>query len=176
MSLQKDKFLVTPRPRTQGVLTIEIDLSKNRRRDGVATDALTDKGFKAFVDTLLKCLKFPHEFQLLELRLSHNELTVGSLPALTKVIKLSTDSLRDLDLSYNAIEVGGPKEGKVWEDFLKTFERSAMLKRVNFSGNPLGSFGMELLARTYMQSPFEVMVSLVAQPNTLLKSMTDSFL
>lgn len=78
---------------------------------------------------------------------------IDSLFALVKVIKLSSNSLRDLDLSHNKIKVETPNERNLWERFLKSIAGCAMLKRVNFGGNPLGSFGVELLAKAYIQSP-----------------------
>lgn len=139
---------------------MEIHLSNNKRADqGLVVGGLADEGFEKFIQTLSDCLKSPNSFQLLELHLTCNKLTVKSLPALAKVIELSADYLRDLDLSNNEFRVEAKEEMESWENFLKSFETCSMLKRLNLGGNPLGSFGMEILAKTYIQSPLVVEVS-----------------
>lgn len=140
--------------------TIELDLSNSKRTvEGLVLGGLTDEGFERFIDTLTNCLSAPHDFQVLELHFSGNKLTVKSLPALAKVIELGSDCLRDLDLSNNELKVQTKEEMKIWEGFLRSFERCAMLKRLKLGGNPLGSFGLEILAKVYIESPFEVEVS-----------------
>lgn len=158
--IQREKFLVNPRQRVLNDPTIELDLSNSKRtEEGLVLGGLTDEGFERFIDTLTDSFSPPHDFQVLELHFPGNKVTVKSLPALAKVVELGADCLRDLDLSNNELKVETKEEMKVWEGFLKSFERCSMLKRLNLGGNPLGSFGLELLAKIYIESPLEVEVS-----------------
>ncbi|KZN86074.1 hypothetical protein EN45_102710 [Penicillium chrysogenum] len=129
---------------------VKIDLSGRK---------LTDEGFDIFIDALLETLqkekddKHPDGFvRLLKLQLGGNCLTFKSLPKLGMAIRLSTGDLSDFDLSYNCIEVSTAGQRAAWKYFLNSFEECYMLKRVNFSGNPLGSPGVEILARVYIRS------------------------
>jgi hypothetical protein len=71
-------------------------------------------------------------------------------------IRLSTGDLSDLsDLSQNCIEVSTAGQKAAWKYFLNSFGECYMLKRVNFSGNPLGAPGAEILARVYIRSRLE---------------------
>lgn len=168
--MQTEKFLENPRPRVQNDPAIAIDLSNSKRTDeGLVLGGLADAGFEMFIDALTDCLSPPHNFQVLDLHLSGNKLTVKSLSGLARVIELGSDCLRDLDLSENEIKVETKEEMGMWESFLKSFERCSMLKRLNLGGNPLGSFGLELLAKNYIECPLVVEVSTVCRScNTLL--------
>ncbi|CAG7953166.1 unnamed protein product [Penicillium nalgiovense] len=130
--------------------TVKIDLSGRK---------LTDEGFDIFIDALLETLqkekddKHPGGFvRLLKLHLGGNCLTFKSLPKLGMAIRLSTGDLNDLDLSQNCIEISTAGQRAAWKYFLNSFEECYMLKRVNFSGNPLGTLGVETLARVYIRS------------------------
>lgn len=75
--LQTEKFLKRPRFRVLHDPTIEINLSNSKRtEEGTVLGGLTDKGVEAFIEALIECLKSPHGFQLLELNLAGNKLTV----------------------------------------------------------------------------------------------------
>jgi hypothetical protein len=97
--------------------------------------------------------KHPEGFvRLFELHLGGNCLTVKSLPKLGMAIRFSIGDLRDLDLSQNCIEISTAGQRAAWKYFLNSFEECYMLKKVNFSGNALGTPGVEILARIYIRS------------------------
>ncbi|KAJ5169819.1 uncharacterized protein N7500_002602 [Penicillium coprophilum] len=130
--------------------TVKIDLSGRK---------LTDEGFDIFIDALLETLqkerddKHPEGFvRLFELQLSGNCLTYKSLPKLGRAIRLSTGDLSNIDLSQNCIQVSTARQKAAWKYFLASFEECYMLKRVNLSENPLGTPGVEILARVYIRS------------------------
>lgn len=129
--------------------TLEIDISDK---------GITDTGFDAFLDALLECMHYRDvehpdgAAKVTELRLNGNQLSVQSLAKLTEVVALSGADLRELDLSSNCIEVRGEDGKSVWLAFLKAFEGSFVLKKVDFSRNVLGIAGVEMLARAYLQS------------------------
>lgn len=87
--------------------------------------------------------------RLEELCLSNNGLSVLALQALTPVITLASCDLRDLDLSANNITVNTEAEVAVWESFLISFKSCCVLRRLDLSGNALGSRALEVLARVY---------------------------
>ncbi|KAJ5823569.1 hypothetical protein N7447_005909 [Penicillium robsamsonii] len=130
--------------------TVKIDLLGRK---------LTDEGFEIFIDALLETLqkerddKHPEGFvRLFELQLSGNCLTLKSLPKLGRAIRLSSGDLSNLDISQNCIEVRTSGQKLAWKYFLTSFKECYMLKKVNFSGNPLGTPGVEILARIYTRS------------------------
>lgn len=69
------------------------------------------------------------------------------------MIELSAGSLSELDLSNNLIQVETDKQKRIWERFLDPFKKSTMLKKLHLGGNPLGTFGMEILAKRYVRNP-----------------------
>lgn len=90
------------------------------------------------------------------LNLKGNELTAESLPKLARAISLSAEHLEDLDLSDNQIKISSDSEKKDWRLFLASFKNCFMLKRLNLGGNPLGTPGIEILAKTYIESPLYI--------------------
>ncbi|OQE43549.1 hypothetical protein PENCOP_c003G04795 [Penicillium coprophilum] len=129
---------------------VKIDLSGRK---------LTDEGFDIFIDALLETLQKDRDdkhpegfFRLFELQLSGNCLTYKSLPKLGRAIRLSTGDLSNIDLSQNCIQVSTAEQKVAWKYFLASFEECYMLKRVNFSENPLDTTGVEILARVYIRS------------------------
>lgn len=119
---------------------------------------LTDAGFAEVIDTLLECLQTRDEDpqgigHLIELHLKCNDLTAESLPKLGQAVMLSSHYLRDLDLSDNNIQISSAADKKAWGVFLGSFKHCYMLKRLNLSGNPLGTAGLEILAKIYLGSP-----------------------
>lgn len=120
---------------------------------------LTDAGFAEVIDTLLECLQtrdeeYPQSIgNLVELHLKGNDLTTESLPKLGQAVMLSSHYLRDLDLSDNNIQIASAAEKEAWRVFLGSFQHCYMLKRLNLSGNPLGTAGLEILAKIYLGNP-----------------------
>ncbi|KAJ5440676.1 hypothetical protein N7491_003082 [Penicillium cf. griseofulvum] len=130
--------------------TVKIDLSGRK---------LTDEGFDIFIDALLETLQkekddnHPEGFvRVFELHLGGNCLTFKSLLKLGMAIRFSISDLSDLDLSQNCIEVSTAGQKAAWKYFLNSFEGCYMLKKLNFSGNALGTPGVEILARIYIRS------------------------
>ena len=123
---------------------VEIDLrSKN----------LTDRGFAELSEGLTKALQHNEPLGsivlLEELCLKANKLTVISLEHLTPIIELVANDLRDLDLSDNLISINDPDDVLSWESFLTALSRCCVLRRLDLSGNDLGTKGFEVLARVY---------------------------
>ncbi len=84
-----------------------------------------------------------------ELCLKDNGLTVASLSGLTSIMSLVCHDLRDLDLSENAISVNDPDDVLHWEAFLQSLSTCCVLRRLDLSGNELGTKAFEVLARVY---------------------------
>ena len=95
-----------------------------------------------------------------ELCLKANRLTVTSLQRLAPIIKLIAHNLRDLDLSDNMISINDPDDVIPWETFLKSLSSCCVLRRLDLSGNELGTKAFEVLARVYAR---EEPVDLVLQ-------------
>lgn len=123
---------------------VEIDVSGR---------VLTDEGFletaKAFTTSAVFRDGHGRVVILEELSLKGNQLTAGSLWALSRVVTLSAHDLRDLDLSDNLISVVTTEEVAAWEVFLESFSGCCVLRRIDLSGNPLGARAFEALARAY---------------------------
>ncbi|GAD92962.1 hypothetical protein NFIA_059010 [Paecilomyces variotii No. 5] len=136
--------------------TLEID---------IADKNLTDEGFDLFIDDLIQSIAYRNDehpdgiVRLAELHLSGNNLTAQSLKKLSRVISLSAGDLRELDLSDNKIEIREPEHRKVWQEVLESFQGCYVLKKLDFSRNPLGPRGAEILARVYMQSELDFLES-----------------
>lgn len=123
---------------------VEIDVSGR---------ALTDDGFqetaKAFTTSAMFRDGIGRVVILEELGLKGNQLTAGSLWALSRVVTLSAHDLKDLDLSDNLISIVTAEEVAAWENFLESFSGCCVLRRIDLSGNPLGPRAFEILARVY---------------------------
>ena len=123
---------------------VEIDLKSKQ---------LTDAGFIELSEGLIKSLhqNVPQGNIVLleELCLKANQLTVASLESLTPIIELVANDLRDLDLSDNLISVNDPDDVIPWEAFLTSLSHCCVLRRLDLSGNGLGTKAFEVLARVY---------------------------
>lgn len=119
----------------------------------VSGKLLTDDGFVEVTEALVKSIQYRDEHgqvvKLEELCLKGNELTASSLKPLAKVVALAADDLRDLDLSENRISITTSDDAAAWEDFLEALANCCVLRRIDFSGNNLGSKAFEVLARVY---------------------------
>lgn len=128
---------------------IEIDVSDKD---------LTEDGFNEFIVELVLALQstnpeFPHGVnKLQELHLRGNKLSVNVLFDLAKVIHLASNDLKELDISYNDIRIASIADLQKWKFFLQSFSQCCVLKKVDFSGNDLGTLGMEMLAQIYIRS------------------------
>lgn len=74
---------------------------------------------------------------------------------LAKVIQLSAGDLKELDISNNEINIVTVSDAQKWKYFLQSFGQCCVLKKVDFSGNSLGTWGIELLARVYIRSELD---------------------
>lgn len=132
--------------------TLEIDLTGK---------GLTDDGFAEFIDDLISCINCrdaEHPLGLAkvtELHLQSNKLTVQSLLKLGDVIASSGGDLRELDLSRNDIRIVTEEEKTIWKLFLGSFKNCYMLKKLDLAGNPIGTAGLEILARGYIKSDLD---------------------
>ncbi|PYI29234.1 hypothetical protein BP00DRAFT_349222 [Aspergillus indologenus CBS 114.80] len=140
--------------------------SKSAARDpfveiDVTGKVLTDEGLAQFIGDLVDCLEFrdrEHPMGLAkvtELHLSGNRLTVDSLPMLAEVVKRSAGDLRELDLSNNDIQITTSDAVRKWANFLNSFQKCFVLRKLDLGGNALGRAGIEHLARIYMKSDLD---------------------
>ena len=124
--------------------TVELDVSGKK---------LTDAGFAKVAYALVESLGYDSDqgkvARLEELCLRDNHLHAKSLHALTPVIKLSSYDLRDLDLSDNNITINTDEDVATWENFLLSFSRCCVLRKIDFRGSALGSRAFEVLLRVY---------------------------
>ena len=114
---------------------------------------MTDEGFAEVASALVQSLKYDGDqgkvVRLEELCLINNRLSVTSLQALSSIVRLASNDLRDLDLSENNIIIDAKSEVAIWEDFLTSFKNCCLLRRIDFSGNTLGSRAFEVMTRVY---------------------------
>jgi hypothetical protein len=111
----------------------------------------TDEGFDLFAEAMIECLG-EKVVRLEELSFKDCKLTATSLVLLGKIVRLARATLRDLDLSRNEIMVVTEDEMTIWQSFLESFGGCYSLRRINFSGNPLGQKAFEIFSKVYMQS------------------------
>lgn len=115
--------------------------------------ALTSEGLFEIASALVKSIKYEDDHgkiaRLEELCLRDSQLDTRSLPHLARIISLAAHDLRDLDLSENLITITTDDEVAAWEDFLNSFSNCCVLRRIDLSGNALGSRAFEVLARVY---------------------------
>lgn len=115
--------------------------------------ALTSEGLAEIASALVKTIKYEDNngkiARLEELCLRDSKIDTRSLPHLARIISLAAHDLRDLDLSENSITITTVDEIAVWEDFLHSFSKCCVLRRIDLSGNALGSRAFEVLARVY---------------------------
>ena len=78
-----------------------------------------------------------------------NELTMTSLGILATIIELSAQTLRDIDLANNQIEVCTFDDAQNWERFLVAVNSCCALRRLDLSGNSLGPKAYEILSKAY---------------------------
>ncbi|KAF7594334.1 hypothetical protein BBP40_009569 [Aspergillus hancockii] len=127
-----------------------------------------DIDFAIFIDDLVECIKEKFT-KVTEFHIQGNELTVDSLPKLGEIIALSTGDLRELDISNNAISVN-TEHKSTWDKFLNSFKNCYMLKKLDLGGNPIGSVGIENLARVYIKSDLDFLED---DADAIIKSKKD---
>ena len=119
----------------------------------VSSKSLTDEGFvelaRALIESMLYKGKHGNVVRLEELCLRDNRLTPTSLNSLSHIVQLAHDVLRDLDLSQNEICIKTPDDIAAWYRFLRSFSGCCVLRRVDLSGNHLGTKAFEILTKVY---------------------------
>ena len=114
---------------------------------------LTDEGFLEVASALVGAITYDGDqgrvARLEELCLRSNRLTIASLQALAPVIQVSCSDLRDLDISDNQIAISSDADVAIWEDFLTSFRKCCVLRRIDLSGNALGDRAFEVMLRVY---------------------------
>ena len=114
---------------------------------------MTDEGFAEVASALVESLNYDGDqgrvVRLEELCLTNNRLSVTSLQALSPIIRLACNDLRDLDLSGNNITINTEAQVAIWEDFLMSFSPCCSLRRLDLSRNALGTRAFEVLTRVY---------------------------
>lgn len=71
------------------------------------------------------------------------------------MIHLSSRDLKELDISNNEISIVTVSDTQKWKYFLHSFGQCCVLKKIDFSGNSLGTRGIEILARVYIRSELD---------------------
>lgn len=71
------------------------------------------------------------------------------------MIQLSARDLKEVDISNNEINIVTVSDAQKWKYFLQSFAQCCVLKKIDFSGNSLGTWGIELLARVYIRSELD---------------------
>ena len=103
---------------------------------------LGQDGFRELAGALVESIDYYGEqgrvVRLEELCLKDNKLDAKCLVDLGHVLRLAADDLRDLDLSNNSISIITDADTAAFEYFLRSFADCYLLRRVDFSGNPLG--------------------------------------
>ncbi|KAI5777507.1 hypothetical protein EDC01DRAFT_732399 [Geopyxis carbonaria] len=118
--------------------------------------ALGDDGLQIACEGFLQALSSGF-LNLGELDLSSNELTVAGLKYLGPVIRAAAKDIKDLDLRGNELMVSTDAEETIWEQFLESFRDVCCLRRIDFSDNPIGDRGFEILWRVYSrESPIRL--------------------
>lgn len=114
---------------------------------------MTDEGFAEVASALVESLNYNGDqgrvVRLEELCLTNNRLSATSLQALSPIIRLASNDIRDLDLSENNITINTEAEVAIWEDFLTSFSHCCVLRRIDFSRNALGPRAFEVMTRVY---------------------------
>lgn len=141
----------------------------------VSGKLLTDDGLFEVTEALIKSIQHDDHHgkvvKLEEVWLKGNELTALSLKPLAKVVALAAEDLRDADLSDNRISITTSDDAAAWEEFLEAFSSCCVLRRIDFSGNNLGSKAFEVLARVYgREKPFNTQDLVAIGPSQPLPS------
>lgn len=114
---------------------------------------MTDEGFAEVASALVESLNYDGDqgriVRLEELCLTNNRLSATSLQALSPIIRLASNDLRDLDLSGNSITINTEAEVAIWEDFLMSFSSCCLLRRIDLSRNAWGPRVFEVMIRVY---------------------------
>ena len=99
-------------------------------------------GFREIAGALVESIDYHGEqgrvVRLEELCLRDNKLDAKCLVDLGQVLRVAADELKDLDLSNNTISIITDDDTAAFEYFLRSFAGCHVLRRVDFSGNPLG--------------------------------------
>ena len=118
--------------------------------------AISDDGFEEITQALAQAICYTTEegriMKLEEASFKGNELTADSLGLLAPVITLSSRDLQDLNLADNKVEIATVADARNWENFLLALNRCKNLRRLDLSGNSLGSKAFEILSRVYAAS------------------------
>ena len=108
----------------------------------VTGKCLGGDGFREIAGALVESIDYCGDqgrvVRLEELCLRDNKLDAKCLVDLGQVLRLAADELKDLDLSNNAISIITNDDTAAFEYFLRSFAECYVLRRVDFSGNPLG--------------------------------------
>lgn len=103
---------------------------------------LGSDGFREIANALVESIEYNGEqgsvVRLEELCLKDNRLDARCLIDLGHVIRLAAHDLRDLDLSNNSISIVTDEDTAAMEYFMESFAECYVLRRIDFSGNPLG--------------------------------------
>lgn len=139
--------------------------ARSSGEDRINGKSLTDEGFDQFSGALLACTthrdgEHPNgAARLTEILLRGNKLTIDSMAMLREIIALNAGSLVRLDISDNLISIMDRSQRNIWRHFLLSFRSCCVLTEINFSGNPLGPSGFDVLERVYVQSELDFVVS-----------------
>ncbi|EME44906.1 hypothetical protein DOTSEDRAFT_61526 [Dothistroma septosporum NZE10] len=122
----------------------------------IPSKQLGDGGAMAMAVGLRKALEkgtYSSGIALEDLNLADNGVTTATLEQLAPAIKLACHDVKTLDLSNNAIQVESDEQARQWHTFLRSFGDCRKMRRLDLSGNPLGSRALEIMAQVYTKEP-----------------------
>lgn len=118
------------------------DLSLSRKRIGPHLDIICDGLLESISASAIR---------LGQLHLDDNDLTIETLPSLSRIIRAARHDLRICDLKNNKLSVRSSEELGLWLDLLKALSICQELHTLDLSGNPLGDKAIEYLTMIYCQ-------------------------
>ena len=122
----------------------------------IVNKQLGDDGLFELVAGLRQALEHadgPATSKLEVLSLHGAGITTRSLPALSRIIELAADDLRELYLGRNSITVWTSAQAADWETFLHSFRNVSSVRLLDLGENHLGPKAFEILTRVHSREP-----------------------
>jgi len=102
------------------------------------------------LDSLLSAIE-SQAIKLDDLNLSCCDLPASSLAHLAQVVAESAETLQNLNLMGNHLDLSSTEELRAWETFLVSFRHCTKMRTLNMSDNRLGDKGIETFVRVYLR-------------------------
>jgi len=102
------------------------------------------------LDALLSAIE-SQAIKLDDLNLSCCDLPASSLTHLARVVAESAETLQNLNLMKNHLDLSSTDDLRAWETFLVSFRHCTKMRTLNMSDNQLGDKGIETFVRVYLR-------------------------